>query len=300
MTGNYNTKDVLIHIGYHKTASTWLQNELFIDESSVFRPISKKAKGVASLANLFFKSSDGHILSSFDDNTEEIERERQTIFQKKSFKNKIAVLSHERLSGNPHSGGFDSKIIANRLKNVFPDAKILIVIREQKSFILSNYMQYLSIGGYKSISEYLQTDYDGKIPFFSAEHIRYYPLIQYYQQLFGTEKVLVLPYEMFKLTPEAFVEKLSQFVGKSIMFDVNMFLKKLNESSDEYWLRYRFRSLFSCLKSTSVNDYKKTSRFKKWLVKRTLEVMRTLSTKKADLETRKLLELQIEEWCGDR
>ena len=53
---------------------------------------------------------------------------------------KVPVISHERLSGYPHSGGHDSKEIAHRLAAVFPNAKVVIVIREQKSMILSNYL----------------------------------------------------------------------------------------------------------------------------------------------------------------
>ena len=38
------------------------------------------------------------------------------------------VLSHERLSGYPSSGGYDRALIAERLNASFPEAKILIVL----------------------------------------------------------------------------------------------------------------------------------------------------------------------------
>ena len=41
------------------------------------------------------------------------------------------VLSAERLSGNPHSGGYDSLQTAERLHRLFPQAKVLVVVREQ-------------------------------------------------------------------------------------------------------------------------------------------------------------------------
>ena len=38
-------EDLLIHIGYHKTGTTWLQNELFIHENPVFEPFSLESRG---------------------------------------------------------------------------------------------------------------------------------------------------------------------------------------------------------------------------------------------------------------
>lgn len=57
------------------------------------------------------------------------------------------VLSAERLSGNPHSGGYDSLQTAKRLHRLFPQAKVLVVVREQTEEILSCYNQYVRAGG---------------------------------------------------------------------------------------------------------------------------------------------------------
>ena len=57
------------------------------------------------------------------------------------------VVSFERFSGNPFSGGYDSKEIADRLVQVFPDARVLVVVREQRSMIVSTYKQYVREGG---------------------------------------------------------------------------------------------------------------------------------------------------------
>src|SRR5262245_6185327 len=59
----------------------------------------------------------------------------------------LPVVSNERLSGHPSSGGYDSKEIADRLAAVFPEGRVLIVIREQHSVIESVYKQYVLAGG---------------------------------------------------------------------------------------------------------------------------------------------------------
>ena len=189
--------NVLIHIGYHKTGSTWLQQELFTSESDIFEPLSKKHKGHNTFTEYFYKNNEGYLLSPFDDNYTIIQKEIKYILNLpgKDFRNKIPVISSERLSGNPHSSGFDSRIIAKRLKKTFPNAKILIVIREQKSFLLSNYFQYIFAGGINSLRKYLTTKYDGRRPFFSPCHINYLPLVKEYHKLFGKENVIVVATE---------------------------------------------------------------------------------------------------------
>ena len=59
----------------------------------------------------------------------------------------VPVLSNEEFSGNPHSGSYQSLENARRLHRIFPEAKVLIVIRRQVDQILSSYKQYVSRGG---------------------------------------------------------------------------------------------------------------------------------------------------------
>jgi hypothetical protein len=59
----------------------------------------------------------------------------------------LPIVSFPRLSGHPYSGGYDSRPIADRIAQVFPEARILIVIREQRSTIVSTYKQYVHAGG---------------------------------------------------------------------------------------------------------------------------------------------------------
>lgn len=125
----------------------------------------------------------------------------------------VSVLSNERMSGHPHSGGFDSKEIAGRLKAVFPGARILMVIREQHAAILSSYMQYVKKGGMCSIKGYMNPRNDPHVPLFDRDHFRYDALIAHYRTLFGKERVKVLAYERFPEDPEGFVKEIAAFAG---------------------------------------------------------------------------------------
>ena len=249
-------QNVLIHIGYHKTGSTWLQQELFTTANKTFEPLSTTDKGHTTLAGHFIYTESGHLLNSFDNNEEVIRKHLQQIVAQKenSLPDKYFVLSQERLSGNPNSSGFDASIIAGRLKNIFPKAKILIMIREQRSFLLSNYFQYLAMGGTHRIMKYLNTIYDGKRPGFSPGHLNYHHLIADYHNKFGKENVLILPYELFNRDKHLFFEYLEGLIDQKIDFDPKTFDKRLNTVKSHFVeSKFRFLNLFA--HSSSLNNY---------------------------------------------
>ena len=207
--------NLLIHIGYHKTGTTWLQKTLFSANSPVFIPLSLSGKA-KYMGKYFIYDQEGYLLSPFESNKAALLKELDATLSQLDLKGKIPVISNERLSGNPHSSGFDSKLIADRIHGCFPNAKIFCVIREQKDMILSTYLQYLKIGGIDSLKTYLTRRYDGRRPGFSPENLRYENLISYYHQLFSPDNVLALPYEMLNDQPADFIKCIGNFVSVNI------------------------------------------------------------------------------------
>ena len=294
--------DILVHIGFHKTGTTWMQNQLFVSSSDVFIPLSTKKNGHSTLAKRFIFDEEGYLLNSFDNNENAIRSDLDALSENRDFddENKVLVMSHERLSGNPHSAGFDSSIIARRIKNAFPDAKILIVIREQSSWILSNYFQYLSIGGTHSLDKYLNTKYDGKRPGFSPSHIEYHRHILDYQTKFGKENVLVLPYELLIFDKTIFIKKIEAFVGKSILIDDIDFGKKYNLKKNQY-LTYKFRPLNRFIHSSSVNNNSSlNSRFSSILVTKLIKLIGSFIPNGFNLSFKRKLSEKIMKWSHNR
>ena len=198
------TQKVLIHIGYHKTATTWLQRH-FLDraEASFHRDLSKE--------NIYH-----HIVAPRDlsFSATELRRYYEELLALRPSVDDVSVISSERLSGHPHSGAYDSVSIANRLQATWPEARILIVVREQVSAILSCYLQYVKFGGICSLYDYMNMPRHGRsiVPWFHLDSFDYSLLVAYYRQLFGAEKVLVMPYEFFKAEPQNFCNKISEFM----------------------------------------------------------------------------------------
>jgi hypothetical protein len=201
------TTRLLIHIGYYKTGTTWLQREVFPHESLRFDlPFSRKqiATELAHPHPFDFDASRCQALF------------RPTIDASLE-SGRAPVISNERLSGAFLSGGYDSKEIADRLVRAFPEARILIVIREQRDMLRSAYSQYIRQGGVLRLHEFL----DPGLPYIRrlvgptciADQLHYHRLIRYYLGLFGSDQVSVLPFEQLRDAPSAFLQSVLAIAG---------------------------------------------------------------------------------------
>jgi hypothetical protein len=204
----------LIHIGYHKTGSSWLQKYLFSTKAGVgFTTFSKGPDGPI---NRLIVSP-----NPLDFDPAAARRRFRRLIREARDAGLVPIVSSERLSGHPLTGGHDSKELAERLAAVFPDGRLLIVIREQREMVLSSYRQYVKAGGAWSLRKFLHPPVDTRVrtPLFDPSHFAYDRLIRTYQQLFGDDRVLVLPYELLRTEPQLFVGSIAEFAGVDLLQD---------------------------------------------------------------------------------
>jgi hypothetical protein len=123
------------------------------------------------------------------------------------------VLSHERLSGNPHSGYYDIDQIANRFHRTIDNPQVVVIIREQYDLIASIYKQYVRIGGTRTLAEYVMPYNDLRMPQFSWLPLRYVDILKQYRSLFGTDKVCALPFEWLKNDNQPLLKTLCKFIN---------------------------------------------------------------------------------------
>ncbi len=197
---------LLVHVGYHRTGSTWLQTALLGRERLGFSsPLSK----ASDIPNALIRP---HPL---DFDPKACRAALWPALAAAGQAGRVAVLSSERLVGSPHAGGYDSKEIAERLAAVFPEARILMGIREQRDIILSTYRLYVNAGGSCSVRGYLQPARRGNaMPRFDLRHFEYHRLIELYGSLFGTESVLVAPFEQLRTDARGFTRRILEFCGR--------------------------------------------------------------------------------------
>jgi hypothetical protein len=204
--------DVLVHIGYHKTGTKWLRAVLFRDPRTGYGWIEKDSSPIRAIV-----------------------RDRPLEFDAGATRAELEPLVHEveaagllpvvcwgRLAGQAFSGGYDVNELADRLHAVLPEARILAVIREQCSMIVSTYKQYVKAGGAAPLHAFLEPSEDQgwRVPTFDYEYFEYHRLLGYYRSLFGAESVLVLPYEQLVRERREFVTRVAEFAGRPVPDDV--------------------------------------------------------------------------------
>lgn len=202
-----NRVEIAFHIGYHKTATLWLQRAYFPHHSGV----GLICKTKAPWEDPFF-----HYLVATPEQKFCAEHCRELLHTKISQipdrdSKRIIMISAERLSGFPMSGGFDSVNIANRIHRVAPEAKIIVVVREQLDMIRSVYKQMV-VEGYPGSIEQMLNKKSWKMAGFNRAFYEYDALIKVYVALFGPSKVLVLPYKLLRKDSDQFIHQMCNFL----------------------------------------------------------------------------------------
>jgi len=191
-----------VHVGYPKTASTWLQNQLFSRPAIGFHAVPP----LEILEHLVFR--DG---MTFDP---DVARDSFAPYLCAArSEGQVPVLSNEVLVGDQTQGGrYWGAMVADRLHQVFPDANILMIVREQASMLVSSYKQYIRVGGRSTLTDFVQRE-----PGFDAvcrlDFFEYDQIIGFYQGLFDPSQVLVLPYELLRQDGRDFVQRVLRLAG---------------------------------------------------------------------------------------
>jgi len=192
-----------VHVGDYKTATTWLQNEVFPKHPEIQYlgdPFKNK-----NLQIILRKIVD---LRDLDFDEEDL---REEFLKNYTVTNdKIVGISREALSQSDYITGENAKRNAERLKAVFGDIKIIYVIRNQISMLGSIYSQYIKIGGTRKFKDWFLDPMECKG---IIERLKYDKNIKMYHDIFGINNVLVLLYEELKYDRDNFLKKLFTFIG---------------------------------------------------------------------------------------
>lgn len=139
------------------------------------------------------------------------------------------VVTNERLTGNPGSGGFDIGRIARRIAAADPDARIIAVVREQGDLVRSTYRQMVRMG-WIGPPERLLDDLTYRSPGFHLSQFEFASILDQYRELFSPERVLVLDYAQIRTDRAAFLEQLAAFMQIQPWTDEQALEREVNES----------------------------------------------------------------------
>ena len=200
----------VFHIGLHKTGTTWFQMVFYIHHKRIHNIIDSSTPWNDPIARGLIKPPEG----TFDAKAwrDQVEREvsRRTIPE-----HDIVMLSAERLSGHPASGGADRFLIARRIQEAFPEAKIFCALRNQTDMIDDMYRTML-LEGYSGSIERLLTDESWKTASPRGSFFDYLPLYEAYIEAFGEGSCLFMCHEHMRADPEAYLTRLCEFIGVEV------------------------------------------------------------------------------------
>ena len=120
---------------------------------------------------------------------------------------KLCIISDESLIGRVFDkDASDMEPIALMLKRLYPKAKIIVGIREQKSMLKSLHNQYLKDGGYLSYEKFLEQNMD-------LDRLDYDRYINLLKKLFGKNNVWIYRFEDFKNDIDGVIKDMCEFIG---------------------------------------------------------------------------------------
>lgn len=193
----------LVHAGYQKTGSTFLQRNVFADENVFCSPWGTQST----------EAIENFVLAHPERFDPERIRADLTVSD-----GRIPLISHEDLLGYPVHGRYYAEQAVFRLAKALPEAKVLVCIRRQPDILLSNYFQYVRQGGTKRLDGLLSDNRNrpGYRPHFRLDHFEYDLMHQLLSRHFPADRLLFLPLEMLKSDQAAFMDRLSGFLGRQI------------------------------------------------------------------------------------
>ncbi|SFE11235.1 hypothetical protein SAMN05216238_108139 [Lentibacillus persicus] len=192
---------VYLHVGFHKTATTFLQWKVFPQLSEV--NLIKKADAKKLLTEVRLKK-----LSDND-----IKRIRSGLESKVSDSGPILV-SYEGWTGSPFSQkkSKSAYTILKDLHRLFPqehyDVHLIIGIRKQVDIMTSLYVEFLHQGGTKTEEAYFEELRKNN----KLRHYLYNDYLTTVEQLFG-DNYFVFIYENFKKEQENYLLRLLNYIG---------------------------------------------------------------------------------------
>ena len=231
-------KPFYIHVGYGRTATTWLQELVF----SKNEQIHYFGKTNASYPDWLITVNYANEYSYARQKKEII----HYIHQKHNeYDDKVSLCSSEAFT---NFSSLPLQLI--RIKEVFPNPKIIIVLRHPISLIESFYKQNVKDGHFfLDIEEYL--DWRPR-PF--ALQIRppiylpdlcYDDVINYYYDHMNNDQLLILKFENFIQKPANFISEIEAFMGIEIKDVTDIVNTKIRESEnllqiqDQRWNNYQ-------------------------------------------------------------
>ncbi len=192
-----------IHVGDFKTGTTWFQNYFYPKHPDVKYlggpfanyALEKYLHELIDCRDLDFNQK--YLRENIDKELRKYPREFQI------------GICREVFSCTNFITGENARRNAERLFSIFGNVKVIFIIREQLSMLLSIYSQYIKMGGTLSLSSFI---FDPIVSRGLLERLKWHKQIKMYNEIFGSSNVFVGLYEDFNFNKENFIDSLCVFL----------------------------------------------------------------------------------------
>lgn len=209
--------DVIVHVGLHKTATTFLQERFFPGLAATFVHAPHVLGPAPDPIQRFV-----HALLFRNAATLDVEAHREAITAFVRARPSPLIVSSEALFGWPFENHVNFRTNADVLAEVLPEAKIWLVLRRQDHWLESAYSQILKQGLSTSpqrFTNYRRGEFVGfnwniyNGPNLDVRDLDWTPYVEHYRRRFGVDRVKVQAYEAFVENAQAFLAEFCQFAG---------------------------------------------------------------------------------------
>jgi hypothetical protein len=237
-------REHILHFGLPKTASSFLQERVFPRFEGLTYVGPEQIRNSAAFNHLRLADDSLYDPSAMRAMLAGLAGDR-------------VLFSEERFGGRflGFGGAINRSVIARRLRDLMPNARLLVFLRGQPAYIYSAYQQYIKgfARGTKPFAEFIhaperyedgssgQHHYDELSLGFTPHYVFYHEMLKLYTSLFAEVKVLL--FEDFIRQPEQVLREMEAFIQprNSLVGKVN-WTKKINQSVNRtglHAIRYR-------------------------------------------------------------
>ncbi|PWE33837.1 hypothetical protein DDZ14_04035 [Maritimibacter sp. 55A14] len=209
----------LVHLGYAKAGSSFLQKVLFSGAHPEIGVLGAGAGADPAPGGRYLKSGAGVFLDGPEGARHvspfayDPQAARARILDMARGGKRVSVISNEELAGHPFSGGVYAGEIARRIRDTLPDARILIMFREQRAMLLSAFADFVvKSNGRASLARYLASTHHMQVPWHQPDYYCFSGLVGWYRGAFGARNVLALPMEALARDQDAALAEICRFL----------------------------------------------------------------------------------------
>ena len=201
--------EVIVHMGLPKTGTSFLQKKFFRNLEGVeyYDDHSTIFEVIRLLPNLSHETDMSEIKAKIDDYIIE------TGIRK-------LIISNESLFGHPLHNYWNHSMLLNNIKTLFPNANLVVVVRNQVDFFESLFKFAIKLGYPKRKNDFFRISHGEFLPWSykagvnaSLLSLDYERLFTPFLEKFEKGKIHILPYEEFRENPAGFLAKIAGVVG---------------------------------------------------------------------------------------